>query len=100
MVLLGTYRDLWGGAVTERNPRSFLTPAQRLELAPADAERLGVGHGDEVSVGENGTSVSARVAIRERMRPGAAFLMEATATDNANALANGRTQVVGVKKAE
>ena len=37
----------------------------------------------------NGTSVEARVALRERMRPGAAFLIEGTADDNANVL-NGR----------
>ena len=33
----------------------------------------------------NGSVVAARVALRERMRPGAAFLIEGTATDNANA---------------
>ena len=69
---LGTYRDLWADEVTERNPAlRFLAPEQTLELAPADAERLGLAHGDEVDVRSNGTSVEARVALRERMRPGA-----------------------------
>jgi NADH-quinone oxidoreductase subunit G len=82
---LGTYRDLWANEVTERNAAlRFLTPRQRVELAPSDAERLGVAGGDEVEVRSNGTSVSARVAISERMRPGAAFLIEGTAEDNAN----------------
>ncbi|HYU61737.1 MAG TPA: NADH-quinone oxidoreductase subunit NuoG, partial [Solirubrobacterales bacterium] len=74
---LGTYRDLWSGEITERNPSlRFLAPEQQLELAPSDAERLGVEHGQTVSVSSNGTSLEARVAIRERMRPGAGFLIE------------------------
>jgi NADH-quinone oxidoreductase subunit G len=84
---LGTYRDLWADEMTERNPAlRFLAAAQTVELAPADAQRLGVGDGDEVEVRSNGTAVAARVALRERMRPGAAFLIEGTATENANAL--------------
>ena len=35
----------------------------------------------------NATSLRARVAIRERMRQGAAFLIEGTAEQNATALA-------------
>ena len=90
---LGTYRDLWAGEVTERNEAlKFLVPEQRVELAPADADRLGVEDGEHVNVRSNGHSVKARVALRERMRPGAAFLIEATAADNANAL-NGAEMV-------
>ena len=44
----------------------------------------------------NGHSRRARVVLRERMRPGAAFLIEGTATDNANAL-NG-ADVVEIEK--
>jgi NADH-quinone oxidoreductase subunit G len=91
-VVLGTYRDLWAGEVTERNPAlRFLAPRQTFELAPTDAERLGVAHGDDVDVRSNGTSVRARVAIRERIRPGAGFLIEGTAEQNANALTPGET---------
>jgi NADH-quinone oxidoreductase subunit G len=86
-LLLGTYRDLWASEVTERNPAlRFLTAEQRVELAVADAERLGVSDGDEVDVRSNGSSVRARVALRERMRPGAAFLIAGTAAENANRL--------------
>ena len=46
---------------------------------------------DEVEVRSNGSSVRARVDLRERMRPGAAFLIEATATENANALGGAST---------
>ena len=43
VLTLGTYRDLWAGPVTELNPPlKFLSPQQRLELSPADAERLGL----------------------------------------------------------
>jgi NADH-quinone oxidoreductase subunit G len=89
---LGTYRDLWATEVTERNPAlRFLTPRQTVELAVSDGERLGLADGDEVEVRSNGTSVRGRVALRERMRPGAAFLIEGTAEDNANALAGAET---------
>jgi NADH-quinone oxidoreductase subunit G len=90
---VGTYRDLWAGDVTERNVAlRFLAPAQRVELAVADGERLGLATGDEVEVRSNGTSLRARVALRERMLPGTAFLIEGTAAENANAL-NGATTV-------
>jgi anaerobic selenocysteine-containing dehydrogenase len=63
--------------VTDRSPAlRFLAPKQTIELAPHDAERLGVGGGDEVDVTSNGTSVRARVVIRERVRPGSGFLIE------------------------
>jgi NADH-quinone oxidoreductase subunit G len=94
---LGTYRDLWSGEVTERNPAlRFLVPHQTVELADTDAERLGVASGDEVEVRSNGTSVRARAAVRERMAPGAAFLIEGTAEDNANALSG--AEMVEVRK--
>ena len=85
---LGTYRDLWADEVTDRNPAlRFLAPPQTVELAPADGERLGLTDGDRVEVRSNGTGVRARVALRERIRPGAAFLIEGTAAENANAFA-------------
>jgi NADH-quinone oxidoreductase subunit G len=97
---LGTYRDLWATEVTERNPAlRFLAPKQTVELAVSDGERLGLADGDEVDVRSNGTSVRARVALRERMRPGAVFLIEGTAEDNANALA-GTTTVEIAKSGE
>jgi NADH-quinone oxidoreductase subunit G len=76
-LLIGTYRDLWAAEVTDRSPAlRFLAPRQALEIAPADAERLGVGSGAEVDVRSNGTSVRARVSIHERIRPGSGFLIE------------------------
>jgi NADH-quinone oxidoreductase subunit G len=96
---LGTYRDLWAGPITELNPPlKFLQPQQRIELSLPDAERLGLSNGDEVKVGENGSSVLARVQIRERLEQGVCFLIEGTAEDNANSLLNGSPVSVTIEK--
>ena len=96
---LGTYRDLWTGPITELNPAlRFLAPQQRVELAPADAERLGLKSGDQVDVAQNGTSLRAKVAVKERVSEGACFLIEGTAEDNANALLNGAPATVQISK--
>jgi NADH-quinone oxidoreductase subunit G len=98
---LGTYRDLWAGPVTEQSPAlRFLKPQQRVEVAPGDADRLGLSSGDDVTVSSNGTSVEAKVAIRERMQEGAAFLIEGTEEGNANALLNGGARMVEIRKVE
>ena len=68
---------------------TLLAPRQTLDLAPADADRLGLAQGDEVDVRSNGTVVRAQVAIRERVRPGSGFLIEGTAEANANSLQPG-----------
>ena len=96
---LSTYRDLWAGPITELNPPlKFLQPRQRVDLSVADAERLGLRSGDEVSVSQNGTSVQARVAIKERVPEGVCFLLEGVAEDNANALLNGGPVFVQIEK--
>jgi NADH-quinone oxidoreductase subunit G len=97
---LGTYRDLWAGPITELSPPlRFLKPEQRVELSVADAERLGLEGGDEVSVSQNGTSLKARVVVRERIAEGVCFLIEGTAEGNANALLNGGPVAVRIEKA-
>jgi len=96
---LGTYRDLWAGPITELNPPlKFLQPAQRVELAPADAESLGLKSGDEVRVSQNGASIAAKVEIKERVQQGVCFLTEGTAESNANALLNGAPVQVTIEK--
>ena len=100
-LLLGTYRDLWASEVTERNPSlRFLMPTQRLELAAKDAEALGLAQGDPVTVSVNGDSVEAVVAIKGRMRPGGAFLIEGTSEQNGNVLATGEPRRIEVTKRE
>ncbi|MGA8218691.1 MAG: molybdopterin dinucleotide binding domain-containing protein, partial [Solirubrobacterales bacterium] len=98
-LLLGTYRDLWATDVTKRNPAlRFLMPKQKLELAAKDAEAMELANGDEVAVSVNGNSLQATVAIRERMRQGAAFLIEGTDEANGNVLTNGVPQRIQVSK--
>jgi NADH-quinone oxidoreductase subunit G len=98
---LGTYRDLWAGPITELNPPlKFLAPQQKVELSVGDAERLNLSHGDEVRVGQNGTSVEARVSIKERIQDGSCFLIEGTAEGNANALLGGVPVSVTIEKVQ
>ena len=96
---LGTYRDLWAGPITELNPPlKFLQPEQKVELAPADAERMGLKSGDAVEVSQNGSTVQARVAIKERVQEGVCFLAEGVAEANANQLLNGGPVEVEIVK--
>ncbi len=98
-LVLGTYRDLWAAEVTKRNPAlRFLMPKQRLEIAGKDAEGLDLSNGDQVTVSVNGHSVDATVAVRERVREGAAFLIEGTDEANANLLTNGLAPRIEVEK--
>ncbi len=96
---LGTYRDLWAGPITELNPPlKFLQPQQRLEISLPDAERLGLESGDQVKVAQNGSSVEARVMVKERVAEGVCFLAEGVADGNANTLLNGGPVRVEIAK--
>ena len=75
-------------------------PAQRLEVSGADAERLGLSRGDEVSVRAGESSVNARVAIRAALPEGTCFLIEGTVEGNANVFSNGRPARVDIGKPE
>jgi NADH-quinone oxidoreductase subunit G len=98
-IALGTYRDLWAGPITELNPPlRFLAPQQRVEMSVADAERLGLKAGDAVKVGQNGSSVLAKVDIKERIAEGVCFMVEGTVEGNANALLNGSPVEVSIEK--
>lgn len=99
-LVLGTYRDLWANSTTDLSPAlNYLIPAQRLEVSVADAERLGLERGDEVSVKSGETEVTARVAIRAALPEGTCFLMEGTQQGNANAFTNGKPAIVEIGKA-
>jgi NADH-quinone oxidoreductase subunit G len=90
-LLLGTHRDLWADWVAERNPAlRFLAAGQTLELAVADAERLGLGDGERAEVRAGERSLTATVGLRERMLEGTAFLTDGTATEPAGILAGAR----------
>ncbi|MGI8659420.1 MAG: NADH-quinone oxidoreductase subunit NuoG [Thermoleophilaceae bacterium] len=96
---LGTAPSLWAGPTTAHAPSlRFLAPAQRAELAPADARALGLTSGDRVEVEAGGETVSATVALRQALPPGSVFLVSGTEHDNATALTNGVPRTVVVRK--
>jgi anaerobic selenocysteine-containing dehydrogenase len=68
---LVAYRALFSGPAVERVPElQFQRPEAELEVARSDAERLGIGNGDEVDVRSNGTSVRLRARLSRTVRPG------------------------------
>jgi anaerobic selenocysteine-containing dehydrogenase len=79
-------------------PLRFLAPQQRVELSVSDAQRLDLKQNEEVRVSQNGTSLRARVAIRERVPEGVCFLLEGVAEGNANSLLNGSPVSVQIEK--
>jgi NADH-quinone oxidoreductase subunit G len=98
-LLLGTYRDLWAGPITELNPPlKFLTPHQRLEISSGDAQDLGLASGDTVRVSQNGNAIDATVQIKERVPKGVVFMAEGVAPGNANSLLNGGPVQVKIEK--
>ncbi|HEX7278217.1 MAG TPA: NADH-quinone oxidoreductase subunit NuoG [Solirubrobacterales bacterium] len=98
-LLLGTYRDLWAGPITELNPPlKFLAPQQRLEISREDAARLDLKTGDRVRVSQNGSSVEALAHVKERVSEGVVFMAEGVLDGNANALLNGGPVQVEVEK--
>jgi NADH-quinone oxidoreductase subunit G len=85
---LGSFRSIWASPEVENSPAlKFLTPRQRVEMAPADAERLGLRDGQRVEVAQNGHAVGATVALRQAAPAGTVFLQDGLAQDSANELA-------------
>jgi NADH-quinone oxidoreductase subunit G len=92
---LGTYRSIWAAPEVELSPAlKFLTARQQEELAPADAERLGLTAGDRVRIGGE---IEATVVLRGNAPAGTVFVCEATAEDSATLL--GDPQLVEVTPA-
>jgi NADH-quinone oxidoreductase subunit G len=84
---LGTFRSVWASTEVEVSPAlKFLHPRQRVEISPADAQRLNVFEGERVVVGSNGTSVSGTVALRDAVPEGSVFLQRSIPDQSASAL--------------
>ncbi|HEY1716377.1 MAG TPA: NADH-quinone oxidoreductase subunit NuoG [Solirubrobacteraceae bacterium] len=84
---LGTYRPIWAAPECEISPAlKFLIPEQQLELSPEDALRLGVLHGEEIVVAQNGTRLAAKAFIRSAVPAGSAFLADGLSVESANVL--------------
>jgi NADH-quinone oxidoreductase subunit G len=95
---LGSYRSIWAAREVAASPAlAFLHPAQRVEISPVDAARLGLRNDAEVLVADSsGASVRARVAVRDAVSPGAAFLQRGLASDSANALRGETVEILEI----
>ncbi|HLH65580.1 MAG TPA: NADH-quinone oxidoreductase subunit NuoG [Solirubrobacteraceae bacterium] len=86
-LLLGSHRPLWASPECEISPSlKFLVPRQELELSPADARRLGIADGAQVTVERDGARVRATARLRTGVPDGSAFLAGGLAEDSANVL--------------
>jgi len=91
---LGTFRSIWAAPEVELSPAlKFLRAHQRAELSPADAARLGIGHGDRVTVGSNGSRVQAIASLRAAVPEGSVFLESGIREDSASALEGGLVEI-------
>jgi NADH-quinone oxidoreductase subunit G len=91
---LGTFRSIWAAPEVELSPSlKFLRQHQRAELSPADAKRLGIAHGDRVTVGSNGTRVHATATVRAAVPEGSVFLETGLLADSASAIDAGLVEV-------
>ncbi len=91
---LGTFRSIWAAPEVELSPAlKFLRQRQRAELSPADAARLGVAHGDRVTVGSNGSRVHAVATLRAAVPEGSVFLETGLGEDSASSLDAGLVEV-------
>ena len=72
---LGTFRSIWNATEVRVSPAlHFLHPDLHVEMAPADAQRLELFHGDHVVVGSDGETVDATVTVRAATPEGSVFL--------------------------
>jgi len=62
------------GTMTRRTANLALLPEERLEIHTADAERLGIGEGDEVIVSNRRGAVTLAAQPTERVAPGELFM--------------------------
>ncbi|MEA2154317.1 MAG: NADH-quinone oxidoreductase subunit [Solirubrobacteraceae bacterium] len=91
---LGTFRSIWASPEVELSPAlKFMHQHQRAELHPADAGRLGVAHGDRVTVGSDESRVRATVSLRAAVPEGSVFLETGISVESANALDGGLVEV-------
>jgi len=91
---LGTFRSIWAAPEVELSPAlKFLRRQQNAELSPADAGRLGVRHGDRVTIGSNGSHVRATAVLRTAVPEGSVFLEEGIPENSANELDDGLAEV-------
>ncbi len=91
---LGTFRSLWADKTVDVSPLlHFLRAKQIVEMSPEDARTLGIGEGDRVEVGNNGTHVKGAVKLRAAVPAGSVFIAEGVVDEPANRLTEPLVQV-------
>jgi NADH-quinone oxidoreductase subunit G len=79
---LVAYKPLFSGPAVERvEELQFQRPQPEIQLSRADAERLGLQTGDEVTVSGGGASVTLHTRITKTVRPGVALVAREFAGD-------------------
>ncbi len=97
---LGSFRSIWASPEVENAPAlKFLARHATLEVAPVDAERLGIENGDRVTVATDGRTVEARAALRGNAPAGTVFLDAGLPEGGAGELTNGAPRTVTVERA-
>jgi NADH-quinone oxidoreductase subunit G len=92
---LGTFRSIWAAPEVELSPAlKFLRAHQRAELSPIDAQRLGIGHGDRVTVASKGSQVQAIATVRAAVPEGSVFLESGIREDSASELDAGLVEIL------
>jgi NADH-quinone oxidoreductase subunit G len=72
---LGTFRSIWNAPEVRVSPAlRFLHPDLRVEMSPADAQRLNVLEGEHVAVGSDGSALDATVTVRGDAPEGTVYL--------------------------
>jgi len=97
---LGSFRSIWAAPEVEAAPAlKFLARSATLEVAPVDADRLGIENGDRVRVSSDDRAVEARVALRGNAPAGTVFLDAGLPEGGASELLDGAPQTVTVERA-
>jgi NADH-quinone oxidoreductase subunit G len=103
---LGTFRTVWAAKEVALSPvLQFALPEPVVELSPGDADRLGIRHGEEVEVSQNGHALRAPAVVRASIPAGSVFLAEGIEEHPANTLTaavvelRGTSELVGVPAA-
>jgi NADH-quinone oxidoreductase subunit G len=98
---LGSFRSIWAAPEVEHAAAlKFLARRATLEVNPADAERLGIEHGERVTVSAEDRSVAATVALRGNTPAGSVFLDAGLPDGGAGELTDGAPQTVTVEPAK
>ncbi len=74
---LGSFRSIWGGPeVANAATLAQLVSRTRIELSPADGERLGLASGQEVRLRTDSGELTAVAQLRDAVPSGTAFLLD------------------------